>query len=344
MNLIGQSVRHKTFGIGTIRDFDGDMLIISFEKGNKKFQLDAFKSFLVAQDQDVNNEIIDELGIRETEKITRQAEVQRAISAPLPTVTKGKAPKVYKRANIAFKCNFCDGGKTAKQWGFRAPCSDETIRINILEKHHVWCSADDCPCRQYLDKEITRKELDDIMSGKGEENFVCYESKMLTAWKASAGIVQNGEKKGRPMRLNQVQSNSLAVLTTRLPYADESERFIFAAFLVDESYEGDNRDKGYVSTRSEYKIELSVAESKKILFWNYYFNPKQPDLIRMGSGLHRYLDDDQAVQILQDIAIVKSGTQDEELAKRFLSHFCSINSIDANKVPQPKGALLRQKR
>jgi hypothetical protein len=69
------------------------MLIISFEKGNKKFQLDAFKSFLVAQDQDVNNEIIDELGIRETEKITRQAEVQRAISAPLPTVTKGKAPK-----------------------------------------------------------------------------------------------------------------------------------------------------------------------------------------------------------------------------------------------------------
>ena len=50
------------------------------------------------------------------------------------------------------------------------------------------------------------------------------------------------------MRLLKVQKNSLAVLTTREPNAASDEsRFVFAVFLVDESYEGDNRDAGYIA-------------------------------------------------------------------------------------------------
>lgn len=86
---------------------------------------------------------------------------------------------------------------------------------------------------------------------------------MLREWKAMAGIVQKGDRAGQPMRLNKVQNNSLCVLTTRLPNSSERDRFIFGVFLVDENYEGDNFEEGYVSTKSKYKIKLSPKEAEK---------------------------------------------------------------------------------
>lgn len=70
---------------------------------------------------------------------------------------------------------------------------------------------------------------------------VCYESQMLEIWNAGAGITQNGDEKGKPMSLRNVKANSLSLLTSKLPYAEDKERFIFAVFLIDENYEGDNR-------------------------------------------------------------------------------------------------------
>ena len=43
------------------------------------------------------------------------------------------------------------------------------------------------------------------------------------------------------------------------------------------NYEGDNRDEGYVTTSSKYKISLTQKEAKKILFWNYYHNENSPE-------------------------------------------------------------------
>ena len=143
------------------------------------------------------------------------------------------------------------------------------------------------------------------------------------------------------MRLNMVQVNSLAVLTTREPYAAEKERFIFGVFLVDEAYEGDNREEGYVTTTSKYKISLSLNEAKQILFWNYYHNENAPEKVAWGQGLHRYVSDIQAASILHDIVIVKAGTEDEALAKEFLEYFCKINGVDSNALPVLDGALQR---
>lgn len=136
-------------------------------------------------------------------------------------------------------------------------------------------------------------------------------------WKAMAGIVQHGENKGKPMKLNQVQTNSLCVLTTRDPRSKEEDRYIFAVFLVDDSYEGDGRDEGYVSTTSEYKIKLTPTEARSLLFWNYHANDNHPEVAVWSSGLHRYFQDEQAVQILRDIAIIKRGTDEEVLSERF---------------------------
>ena len=171
------------------------------------------------------------------------------------------------------------------------------------------------------------------------DGFICYESQMLRDWKAMAGIVQNGERKGQPMHLNQVQPNSLCILTTRDPYSTEDQRYIFAAFLVDDTYGGDDLDEGFVTTRSEFRLQLSPEEAHKMLFWNYHANGKQPETAAWNSGLHRYMTDEQAAQILRDIASLKQNTQDAELARRFFDKFCMLTKIDTNKLKTPQGAL-----
>lgn len=214
------------------------------------------------------------------------------------------------------------------------------IKYNIEVAKHIWCCSENSDCRRYYVGELSRKELDNIY--EAEEDFgVCYESKMLSIWTAYAGIVQSGERKGSPMKLNKVQTNSLAVLTTREPFESEENRIIFAVFLIDDRYEGDEREAGFVTTNSKYKIKLTLEEAKHLKFWNYYFNSSCPDNIRMGSGLHRYLSDEQAAQILRDIVLIKEGTDDKLIAIELCEHFCKINGIDINAVPEANGGLKR---
>ena len=61
------------------------------------------------------------------------------------------------KSNIAFKCNYCDGGSSNKSIGFKLPCSDEIIKYNINEAKHVWCGQAESACYKYLNGEITRK-------------------------------------------------------------------------------------------------------------------------------------------------------------------------------------------
>lgn len=95
------------------------------------------------------------------------------------------------------------------------------------------------------------------------DGFVCYESQMLRSWAAFAGYAHTKENYQKPMKLNKIQINSLAILTTREPYALEKDRFVFGVFIVDEAYEGDNREQGYVTTSSKYKLSLSLDDAKK---------------------------------------------------------------------------------
>jgi hypothetical protein len=279
-----------------------------------------------------------------TKAVSFTVQSSTAPSHPKTKSQERKHLKKVERSNVAFKCNYCDGGKNQKRIGFHGVCSDSVLRYNIAKVHHVWCSSEICPCRSYYDGEIDRDELENMMTGSNGMDSVCYESHMLRDWKASAGVVQTGIDKGKPMRLLKVQSNSLAVLTSREPnYTTDESRFIFAVFLVDENYEGDNREEGYVTTHSDWKIELSPNEARKMLFWNYYVNQNAPRKLVFGSGLHRYLSDEQAAQILRDIIDVKGDSKEQEFARKFFEHFCTINGIDLENVPSPSGALMRNK-
>lgn len=341
--MVGRKVTHKVYGCGTITELSNTYLTVNFGDSEKRFVYpDAFEKYLTSVDLEFMEQIHKDIQAKRSAHSNSVLSAIHSSATPIQSQMRSqKHVQKVERSNIAFKCNYCDGGKGRNHIGFQGICSDSILRFNIEKAHHVWCSSEDSPCRCYLDGEITRKELESMMSGGHGLNSVCYESHMLRDWMASAGVVQTGDDKGKPMRLLKVQKNSLAILTTREPNAvSDKSRFVFAVFLVDESYEGDNRDAGYVTTNSQWKIELTPIEAHKILFWNYYANPNAPQKIVFGSGLHRYLSDTQAAQILRDIITVKSIPEEKEFAQQFFQHFCKINGIDANDVPPPNGALV----
>ncbi|MFA9398795.1 MAG: hypothetical protein ACERKV_11095 [Clostridiaceae bacterium] len=349
MDICGEVVEHKAFGRGEIIKFENNHITVLFDKkkDEKIFVYPSvFENYLKTDNEVFLKEIEkDKNKIAEYELIKKQEEIKRIdeeyerMVLERKNTNNGKiSSKTNDKNNIAFKCNYCDGGNSKETVGYKGICSDETIKYNISVAKHVWCSDPESKCNQYLKGNITREELSAICENDG---FICYESQMLRLWRAYAGISRHGEKKGKPMKLKNVKINSLAFLTTRLPSAKDKDRFIFAVFLIDENYEGDNKEEGYVASNSKYRIQLSLDEAEKLKFWDYYFNQNNPQRIVFGSGLHRYLTDVQAAQILKKICEIKKETPEEELSKEFLDHYCSLNNIDVNDIPAANGALLR---
>ncbi|MBR0249151.1 MAG: hypothetical protein IJQ70_09285 [Synergistaceae bacterium] len=323
-------VYSRAFGEGNVVNIVVKYITIQFSTGEKQFMFpSAFDGFLTTADEKLQNMIAEAKEKELAEKKQRELNPAQEVHPVQERKAVINSPKTV-RENIAFKCNYCDGGKNNNCVGFKGVCSDTMIKYNIGKAKHVWC-ASDSPCKKYYDGEISKKDLD--------RGFLCYESKMLVEWKASAGVVQNGVNKGKPMRLDKVQNNSLCVLTTRLPNGPEESRFIFAAFLVDESYDGDGREEGYVTNNSKWRIELRPDEAKRMLFWNYYVNKNAPERIVFGSGLHRYLSDMQAAQILNDIIKVKSDPEEKAFAAEFFEHFCKISNIDPQIIAESHRTL-----
>lgn len=353
MELYGELVKHKVFGKGQIVKFVDNYLTVLFEENKieKKFSYpEAIGSFLQLENHVLSSQIEDER--KEKERIEaekKRAEEQQDIlvkeaeKASKAKPSKSTKLKIAVRSNIAFKCNYCDGGQSTESVGYKGVCSYETVKYNIEVAKHVWCRQPENMCSKYLQGKISRKEICNFYEKTKTEfsKSVCYESQMLEIWNAGAGVTQNGDDKGKPMSLKGVKANSLALLTTKLPNAEDEDRFIFAVFLIDESYEGDNKDEGYVSANPKYRIQLSLEEAKKLKFWDYYFNPNKPEKIIFGSGLHRYLTDIQSAQVLEKICEIKKGTPMEKLAKELFEHYCKIKGLDATNIPKPEGAKNR---
>ncbi|MGB5823552.1 MAG: hypothetical protein WBH44_05725 [Proteocatella sp.] len=344
MNLIDQIVINKVYGEGKIIEQSENCLNILFAVGEKKFVFpDAFKGFLVAKDTIIADEIqkfIEKFESRKQRvKQDKLNEMQYKLEqrhASTKSASSMAKKKMHTCANIAFKCNYCDGGKSEEQVGFEGVCSDDSLRNNIKVERRVECCSENSQCLKYLKGDIPREELSDLSK---TDEFSCHESKMLRDWKVFSGTIKTGVNKGKPTKLSRVRPNSLCVLTTRDPKATEKDRYVFATYLVDETYESNGKEDGYVSTQSEYKIKLSPTEAKSLLFWNYHTNENHPETAVWGSGLHRYFQNDQAAQLLRDIAKIKKGTPDEALAERFFRHFCRMNTINVNTLKQPSGVL-----
>jgi len=354
LELCGEKVRHGSFGRGEIVEFSKEYVTVLFDdsKEEKKFGYPAVfgeflelenKSFLkeIQEDKDVIAE--KEADDKRVKQALTQLEIALKSKEEIARRVKKTTEKTSDSNNIAFKCNYCDGGKSEEIVGYKGVCSDETIKYNIKTAKHVWCRQPENMCYKYLQGEISREEIgkfyDETKSEFGKS--VCCESQMLELWKAGAGITQNADGKSKPMSLKNARANSLAVLTTKLPRAKDQDRFIFAVFLIDEDYEGDIKGEGHLGSNPKYRIQLSLEEAKELKFWNYYFNPKNPEKIILGSGLHRYLTDTQSAQILKKICEIKKDTSEEESSKEFLERFCRLKKLDINNIPETDGGLQR---
>lgn len=206
-----------------------------------------------------------------------------------------------KRPCIAFKMNYCDGGRDEDHFGYRGICTPEVMKENI-KAGRPWCSNDDCDCKKCFDRRIFRRKWD----------FPCHESATLTDWEIQA----------TSRDIAQDPSGHLCVLTTRKPKASENERFVFAMFIVHDIFwwedeYGDERNG--VSADEDFRLEFRPTEAEQIKFWKIF--PKPLKKLTWGQNWFKYFDDALAVKFLERAVEVKRGTPEENFAKEFLKQY-----------------------
>ncbi|WP_338471544.1 malate synthase [Niallia sp. XMNu-256] len=167
------------------------------------------------------------------------------------------------------------------------------------------------------------------------------QSKVFTEWKVFTGEIKSGNNKGEPKKPTRIYPNSVCLLTARDSSMSENERRILGVYMVNGDFIGRFCEDGYIPAHSEYRIQLTEQESAKMPFWKYYVNEKSPHKTTWNTGKYRYFDNIWMAQILLDIISLKSDTQEQELAQKFLEYFCRMNQIREEEIPEPNGALMR---
>ncbi|MCK8058349.1 MULTISPECIES: hypothetical protein [unclassified Fusibacter] len=349
MNLTNEKVKHTVFGKGVIKSHEEDILTIWFERLNEEKQFeypDSLGSFIKLENQELwpeiekikkeNNreqtakKLVEDEANREK---ARRRKFERAVNN-----ANNSSKKKSDKTNVAFHCSYCDGGIESNTVGFADICSEEMMNHNVKVAKQIWCKSDDSKCRKYLDGEISKEALD-IKSN--DDNFVCYESQMLEKWRAYVGVVQSGERKGKPKTLRGINAHSLAILSTQRPTDMDEERFIFAVFIVHERHIGGQCEDGYVGAHDKYRIKLTLEEAKQLRFWTYHVNTTKPESMVFGRALQRYWTDLQSAQLLKDIVRIKRGTEDEALSKEIFKFYCDTHTLDYLNIASPSGALIK---
>ena len=331
--MLNKRVIHKAFGEGMIIRFENDIVTVEFAARTVDFRYpDAFSKFLTLADgeEQKNVSALAAEAIQRSEEKKRAREEEKFAEMELrfrQVMAKGNKKRKLSAAeqkqkeegNLAFKANFCDGGCSPDCIGFKGVCSPEQIRYNIEKKNRAWCSDEGSPCGRYYRGEITYEQL----LRMHEDSFVCYEARMLTAWRAEAGDDLTDEGSHKARRITNAKQNGLAVLTTVFP--GSNKRVVFGVFITGRVDEGDDHSSGYVQAAPGFTVELTPDEAKQVEFWNYYKN-SNTDKKQWGTGLYRYLSNDVCVRLLERIIEVKSG-EGREQAERILARFCKLKGI-----------------
>jgi len=163
---------------------------------------------------------------------------------------------------------------------------------------------------------------------------------IFTDWQIFTGRIKSGVKKGQPRILARMRQNSACLITEREADIEEKDRQILGVFMTKMDFNGRECEEGYIDAHPKYRIKLSSEEADQMPFWKYYKNNRYPESIVWNSGRQRYFANKWMAQILRDIADLRKGTEEEELAQEFLEYFCRINNIELEELPEPAGALV----
>ncbi len=344
VDLKNCKVRHQKFGVGTVVESNSTSLYVEFPSEKRRIQFrfpEAIGSYLTIMDSEDGarkpknasaiqreiDEMVEQKELREDRMLEEcyKYAIDRYFNEKYETPKErpqrrmaNRTQRKSHRSNVAFKLNYCDGGKTAKRIGFYGACSDTVIRHNIEKEHRFWCSDPQSACRQYYDGQISYRELKHECNAGG---FVCYESAALRDWIGYAGM--DGNRTTRKIRC--AVPLKLGIFTTILP--NERDRLIFGAFLMREIFEGDDNEQGMVHADQDYRLELTPSEARQVRFWDYYRNVNKPNNHQWSSGLIRYFDDETAVKILRAMESAKQDIVGKRQARRLLERYCEVNHI-----------------
>lgn len=144
MKLYGEVVKHKFFGRGKIVEFANNYVTVLFDesKEKKKFAYPtAFGSFLELGNKSFLKQIEEDKKViakrdAESKRINEErAKVAIATKAQEGRERNANSPtaKSSNKNNIAFKCNYCDGGRSKEVVGYKGVCSDDIIKYNTEE-------------------------------------------------------------------------------------------------------------------------------------------------------------------------------------------------------------------
>jgi hypothetical protein len=189
--------------------------------------------------------------------------------------------------NIAFKVTYND-----KNWN--GLCSSNIADYNF--KNRTWCKIqsgfrDNCQGKHWANKVIK----------KGE--FPCMDAGALsnTDPKFYAGHFHGPKHDNEPIRALNIKQGKLAVFTSREPGEPESERFIFFIGIINYIEEVRQNGEKFEIYHCDPKTGLYFEKSYYPKFWKYYRNPNNPQKFGWNTGLFRYLNDKQMIDILESI-------------------------------------------
>lgn len=340
MNIVGERIRHKVLGDGEIVDRYSKngkyYVIVRFDNVQKHFAYKQLLELFEITNDGIRREIeaayAEQLKAEELEK-QKEAEAQelrrkereefaelkrreieakrRAKPQNSESRKNGKHTRSEIDKNIIFKCIFCDGGSTNSRIGFCGICSPSQRQYNLKYHKTGWCNVKSF-CRKYSDGLIT---LADIKSEYARNSAsVCYEANLFNGWQYAAGVDNRG-----PRTIGRDVTNRLCILTTQMN--NNSERYIFGLFLIEEYYKGDKMNEGRVYAHPKYRIELTESEMLKMPLEKYYDT-------EWNQGLFRYTNNSVAKAILTDIELIKHEPAEKQLIREFYAEYCVRNNLE----------------
>ena len=214
--------------------------------------------------------------IKNSTKPKINVELKEIVSEPL-------SEKRVIDGNVAFKITYND-----KNWS--GICSPNVADFNF--KNRTWCKIQS----QYENncQTISDQDFD-------EGYFPCMDCVALLDLSFYAGTFHGKKRNNEPMRAINIKIGKLALFTSREPGTSERERFVFAIGQLNRITE---ENLGNTVPNEIFHCDKETAvifnSNFKPKFWNYYRNANT-NLEKWNTGLIRYVNDNQAVNLLKDL-------------------------------------------
>jgi len=192
--------------------------------------------------------------------------------------------------NVAFKVTWVYG----QDGPFTTPCTPEGRHINIKQRKATWCRQSDCPCKQLYDagneSPYDRTTLD---------RWPCYDSAIFDKWSFGGGRFHGESRGGEPIPFKNFRLGKLAFFTTRHHGMGEEDRIIIGCYRIDKSVSDPDFDI-LVAAAGDFCLRVEDFE-KAPKFWAFH---KQAGKPHWGTGLFRYLPDEEAEAMLEAVQAV----------------------------------------